>query len=162
MKPGDKVTHSITLEKQMSALAGLKLVSAKRPVALAPIQIRRNKVVVNLSEQIALAKSLKDGTKFTPTRIRNVKNGDTGEVRQMEATKRVRPWFFTADSGKVVVQLRYGSKVIDVAKGKNSIEVNDGSHLITVLETLKVAVETGELDQQMSVAADAVKARFAK
>jgi hypothetical protein len=27
---------------------------------------------------------------------------------------------------------------------------------------LKVAVETGELDQQMSVAADAVKARFAK
>ena len=52
--------------------------------------------------------------------------------------------------------------MIDIAKGKNSIEVNDGSHLISVLETLKVAVETGELDAQVSGAAEAVKARFAK
>ena len=83
-------------------------------------------------------------------------------MRQIEVAKKVRPWFFTADSGKVVVQLRYGSKVIDIAKGKNSIEVNDGTHLISVLETLKVAVETGELDAQVSGAAEAVKARFAK
>lgn len=53
-------------------------------------------------------------------------------------------------------------QVIDIAKGKNSIEVNDGSHLISVLETLKVAVETGELDAQVSGAAEVVKARFAK
>jgi len=31
-----------------------------------------------------------------------------------------------------------------------------------VLQTLKTAVESGELDQQISVAADLVKARFQK
>jgi hypothetical protein len=146
----------------MSVLNGLKLVSAKRPAALSAIQFRRNKLSIKLNDQIQLAKALKDGTTYAPMRTRNIKNGETGEVRQIEISKKVRPWFFTADNGKVVVQLRYGSKVIDIAKGKNSIEVNDGSHLISVLETLKVAVETGELDAQVSGAAEAVKARFAK
>jgi hypothetical protein len=146
----------------MSVLNGLKLVSAKRPAALSAIQFRRNKLSMKLNDQIQLAKALKDGTTYAPMRTRNIKNGETGEVRQIEIAKKVRPWFFTADSGKVVVQLRYGSKVIDIAKGKNSIEVNDGSHLISVLETLKVAVESGELDAQVSGAAEAVKARFTK
>ena len=146
----------------MSVLNGLKLVSAKRPAALAPIQIRRNKLCGKLTEQIALATALRDGNTYAPTRLRTIKNKESGEVRSVEVAKRLRQWWFTADSGKVVIQLRYGSKVIDIAKGKNSVEVSNGVELITVLETLKVAVETGELDQQMSVAADAVKARFAK
>ena len=146
----------------MSVLASLKLVSAKRPAALAPIQIRRNKVVVNLSEQIALAKALKDGTTFAPTRLRRVKDEQSGEIRSVEGAKRVRQWWFVADSGKVVIQLHYGSKAIDFAKGKNSVEVSNGAELIAVMETLKTAVETGELDQQISSAADAVRARFGK
>ena len=146
----------------MSALAGLKLVLAKRPAALAPIQIRRNKVVVNLSEQIALAKALKDGTTFAPTRLRRVKDEQTGEFRSIEAAKRVRQWWFVADSGKVVIQLHYGSKTIEFAKGKNSVEVSNGVELIAVLETLKVAVESSELDQQIGAAAETVKARFGK
>lgn len=146
----------------MSVLSSLKLISAKRPSALAPIQVRRNKLINKLMEQIALASALKDGTTYAPKRMRNIKNGETGEIRSVEVAKRVRPWFFTADSGKVVVQLRYGSKVIDFAKGKNSVEVSNGAELITVLETLKTAVENGELDQQISSAAEAVKARFKK
>ena len=64
----------------------------------------------------------------------------------------------------MVVQLRYGSKVIQFnAKGdKNAIEVSDSDELISVLQTLKTAVESGDLDQQISVAADLVKARFQK
>ena len=92
--------------------------------------------------------------------MRNIKNGETGEIRAVEVAKRVRPWFFNDANGKLVVQLRYGSKVIDFAKGKNSVEVSNGDELITVFEALKTAVESGELDQQVSSAADAVKARF--
>ena len=146
----------------MSVLSSLKLISAKRPSAIAPIQVRRNKLINKLTEQIGLANALQNGTTYTSMRLRTIKNKESGEVRTVEVAKRVRQWWFTADSGKVVIQLRYGSKVIDIAKGKNSVEVSNGVELITVLETLKVAVETGELDQQMSVAADAVKARFAK
>jgi hypothetical protein len=146
----------------MSVLSGLKLVAAKRPSALAPIQVRRNKLIVNLTEQIALATALKDGATFAPKRLRRVKDSVSGETRSVEMNKRVRQWWFAAESGKVVVQLRYGSKVIDIAKGKNSVEVANGAELIVVLGTLKSAVETGELDQQISSAADAVKARFGK
>ena len=146
----------------MSVLGGLKLVSAKRPAALAPIQICRNKLIVNLKEQIALATALKDGGTFAPKRHRRVKDEATGEVRSVEAAKRVRQWWFMAESGKVVIQLRYGSKVIDIAKGKNSVEVSNGAELISVLETLKSAVEAGELDVQITAAAEAVKARFGK
>ena len=146
----------------MSVLNGLKLVSAKRPTALAPIQIRRNKLCGKLTEQIALATALRDGGTYAPMRLRTLRNKESGEVRSVEVAKRVRQWWFTAESGKVVIQLRYGSKVIDIAKGKNSVEVANGVELIAVLETLKSACELGELDQQISGAADAVKARFVK
>ena len=146
----------------MSALSGLKLVSAKRPAALAPIQICRNKLIVNLSEQIALATALRDGGTYAPKRLRKIKNKESGEVRSVEVAKRVRQWWFAAESGKVVIQLRYGSKVIDLAKGKNSVEVSNGAELIAVLSVLKTAAETGELDAQITAAAEAVKARFGK
>ena len=146
----------------MSSLSSLKLVSAKRPTALAPIQIRRNKLVNKLTEQIALATALQNGTTYTSMRLRTIKNTESGEVRSVEVAKRVRQWWFTAESGKVVIQLRYGSKVIDIAKGKNSVEVSNGVELIAVLETLKSTCELGELDQQISSAADAVRARFIK
>ena len=146
----------------MSVLSSLKLISAKRPLALAPIQVRRNKLVNKLTEQIALATALQNGTTYTSMRLRTIKNTESGEVRSVEVAKRVRQWWFTAESGKVVIQLRYGSKVIDIAKGKNSVEVSNGVELIAVLETLKSACELGELDQQISISADAVKARFKK
>ena len=146
----------------MSVLSSLKLISAKRPSALAPIQVRRNKLCGKLTEQIALATALRDGVTYAPKRLRTIKNKESGEVRSVEVAKRVRQWWFTAESGKVVVQLRYGSKIIEFAKGKNSVEVSNGAELIAVLETLKSACELGELDQQISSAADAVKARFKK
>ena len=146
----------------MSSLSSLKLVSAKRTTALAPIQIRRNKLIHKLTEQIALATALRDGNTYSPVRLRTIRNKESGEVRTVEVAKRLRQWWFTAESGKVVIQLRYGSKVIDIAKGKNSVEVSNGAELISVLETLKSACELGELDSQIGSAADAVRARFAR
>ena len=146
----------------MSSLSSLKLVSAKRPTALAPIQIRRNKLCGKLTEQIALATALRDGGTYAPMRLRTIKNKENGEVRSVEMAKRVRQWWFTAESGKVVIQLRYGSKVIDIAKGKNSVEVANGTELIAVLEMLRSACELGELDSAINSASEAVRARFAK
>ena len=142
----------------------LKLVTAKRATQLPTIQIRRNKLLAKLTEQIKLAIALKDGNTYLTKRLRNVKDSVSGERKVVEIERQVRPWFFNAESGKVMVQLRYGSKVIQFnAKGdKNAIEVSDSAELISVLQTLKTAVENGELDQQISVAADLVKARFQK
>jgi len=140
----------------------LKLVTAKRATQLPTIQIRRNKLLAKLTEQIKLAIALKDGNTYLTKRLRNVKDSVSGERKVVEIERQVRPWFFNAESGKVMVQLRYGSKVIQFnAKGdKNAIEVSDSAELLSVLQTLKTAVENGELDQQIGVAADLVKARF--
>ena len=145
----------------MSAFAGLKLVAAKRPQAAPPIVQRRNKLSNQLFQQIELARCLSEGKTYAPTRLRNIKDKLTGERRTVQAVKRVKQWWFVADTGKVCLQVRYGTRVIELAKGKNSIEVGSGSELLAVLETVKKCVELGELDTQIEAASAAVRERFA-
>ncbi|TXI11897.1 MAG: hypothetical protein E6Q68_05035 [Polynucleobacter sp.] len=144
----------------MSAFASLKLVTAKRPQNLAPVVQRRNKLSNQLFEQIALAKSFAEGTQYAPTRMRRVKDKETGERKTVEAIKRVKAWWFTAENGRVCLQVRYGTKVLELAKGKNSIEVGRDAELVAVLETVKKCVEAGELDAQIDAASAAVRERF--
>ena len=61
----------------------------------------------------------------------------------------------------VCLQVRYGTRVLDLAKGKNSIEVGTVAELITVLQTVKSSVEAGELDAKIEAASAAVRERFA-
>ena len=146
----------------MSAFSGLKLVAAKRPQAASPIVLRRNKLANQLWEQIELARASAEGKTFAPVRMRNVKDKLTGERRTVEAAKRIKQWWFVAENGRVCLQVRYGTRVLELAKGKNSIEVGSGSELLSVLETVKKSVELGELDTQIEAASAAVRERFVK
>ncbi len=143
-------------------MSSLKLVSAKRPTQMPQVQIRRNKLVGKIHHQIKLAEALSMGSNYAPTRLRSVRDRHTGETKTLEMPMRVRQWWFVCDSGSVVLQVKYGSKVIDISKGKNSIEIKDGNHLIEVLNAVKTATLNGELDVQIELAANTVKARFKK
>ena len=144
----------------MSALNSLKLVAAVRVNVMSPVQFRRNKLSAKLADQIALATAMSEGTTYVAKRIRNVKDRITGEVTSVEQTRKVRPSWFRAESGKTCVQLKYGTRVLDFSRGKNSVEVANDAELVSVLETLKKAVESGELDAQMATASEAVRKRF--
>ena len=146
----------------MSTLASLKLVTAKRPQQASPIQLRRNKLSKHLWEQIQLATNLAEGNTYAPKRLRTIKNEETGERRTVEVPKRIKPWWFTADNNKVMLQIRYGSRILEIAKGKNSIQIDNGEQLISVLNTVKTCTENGELDTQIEAASNAVRARFIK
>lgn len=146
----------------MSALNSLKFVSAKRPNQIPEIQVRRNKMSNRLWSQIQLATALQKGENYTEKRFRTVRDKHTGESRSVELNKRVRQMWFVGENGKVCLQVKYGSRVLEFAKGKNAIEVSSVDELITALTTLKTAVEAGELDSQLNLAADAVKKRFKK
>ena len=139
----------------MNALANLKLVAAKKSTQLSPVVIRRNKVIDRLHEQLEMAKALQEGRIYAPTRIRSVKNAETGVKVSVETTKRLKQWWWTADNGKVCVSLRYGAKIVELAKGKTAVEVGSGIELIAALETLKTAVAGGELDAQIETVAGA-------
>jgi|LakMenEpi03Aug12_release.lakeMendotaPanAssembly.Ray.scaffolds.fasta_scaffold753716_2 hypothetical protein len=146
----------------MSAiLNSLKFVTAKRPAQIPAVQVRRNKLSNKLYDQIRLATSLRDGTTYMPIHLRSVRDRDTGELKRIEQPKRIRQWWFTNDNGRVCVQIKYGSKTLDIGgKGKNSVEVASGDELIKVLELIKSAVEAGELDGQLESAGLKLKEGF--
>jgi hypothetical protein len=60
------------------------------------------------------------------------------------------------------VSIRYGTQLIELAKGKGSIEVESAAALIKVLELVKQAVEAGELDTQITNASINVRKVFKK
>lgn len=146
----------------MSTLNSLKFVSAKRPNQIPEIQVRRNKLSNRLWSQIQLATALQKNENYTEKRFRTVRDKHTGESKQVEINKRVRQMWFVGESGKVCIQIKYGSRVLDFGRGKNAIEVGSADELIAALTTLKGAVENGEMDTQLNAAADAVKERFKK
>jgi hypothetical protein len=145
----------------MATLASLKLVSAKKPSNLPPVVHRRNKLSSKVLEQIQLARSQNEGTSFAPTRTKTVTNAE-GQRVQLTQPKRVKPWWFVAESGKCCIAIRYGSKVLELAKGKTAIEVASAGALIDALEAVNAAVIAGELDGQIEAASGQLRSAFVK
>jgi hypothetical protein len=126
------------------------------------IVLRRNKLSNQLHEQIELARCQADGKAYAPTRLRSIKDKHTGERKLVDSVKRVKQWWFVADNGRVCLQVRYGTRMLELAKGKNSIDVGTVADLLPVLATVKKCVEAGELDAQIDAASAAVRERFEK
>lgn len=145
----------------MSTLNNLKLSAVKRPTALPAIQQRRNKLSNKLWEQIQLAKAQQTGTTFSTKRFKTVRD-ISGATKTIELQKRVRQCWFVADNGKLCLNVKYGTKVLELQKNKPSVELNTPADLINTLEIIKSAVEAGELDSQIEFASGAVRARFTK
>ncbi len=146
----------------MATLASLKLSGAVKPTHVPAVQLRRNKLAKRLWEQIELARAKQAGTTFAPTRLRSVRDTETGIRRQVETNKRVKPWWFTADNGKLAVSVRYGTKLLELAKGKWAVEVGAEKELVPVLEVLKTAVLDGELDAAIETASNKLRSAFGK
>jgi hypothetical protein len=144
----------------MSALAKLKLVASKRTTSANPVQQRRNKLAGKIAEQIQLATARAEGRVYAPTKLRSVVDAETGERRTVEAVKRVKEWFWTNEAGKVNVSIRYGSKTLELAKGKNAIELANEQELLDTLMTVKDAVLAGELDAQIEASSKALRQGF--
>jgi hypothetical protein len=145
----------------MTALTGLKLTAAQKPTQMPPFQQRRNKLAKRLWEQMELAKAQQVGSTFAPTKFRTVKDATTGERKQVEMNKRVKAWWFVADNGKLVLSVRYGTKLLELAKGKWAVEVGAEKDLVGVLDVIKTAVLAGELDAQIEAAANKLRDGFA-
>ena len=58
--------------------------------------------------------------------------------------------------------INYGSKQIELLKGKTAIDVGDTANLVTVLDTVISAVKNGELDVQIEAASVKLREGFKK
>nr|WP_286227494.1 DUF6641 family protein [Polynucleobacter sp. HIN11] len=144
----------------MTVISELKLVADKKPRHMPVIVVRRNKLAAKLWEQIQLAKSQIDGTPFVIHKFRSVRDPESGVKKQVEVPKRIKPWWFQSEAGKVCIAIRYGSYTLELAKGMSSIEVASAADLIKTLEVIKTAVEAGELDSQIELASQSLRSGF--
>ena len=141
-------------------LSTLKLVTATRATQTSPAIHRRQKLIAKLDEQICLATAALNGTTYQPTKFKNVVNAETGETEYKQVAKKVRTWWWKNEAGKVNLVVRYGARVIELAKGKNSIELENEATILPTLELIKQAVEAGELDSAIMAVSKAVELKL--
>ena len=146
----------------MSGLSALKFVASKPQQGNSPKHARRLKLSNKLHEQIQMAKAVQSGTEFVPVKIRSVKDEATGETRKVEIPKRLKPWWWPSDNGKMCITVRYGARTLEVVEGKNAIETDSIADVITSLQVIRTAVDSGELDKRIDAVMGQVKAGFAK
>ena len=106
-----------------------------------PIAVRRRKLIAKIDEQIQLAAD-KD---YTPKQHKWVTD-EHGNQRKVEVAKRVKRWWTASVDGKINIVVRYGSKPLEFAKGKNAIELASEAEVADVLAKVREAAELGELD----------------
>ena len=146
----------------MSGLNALKLVQAKREKGNSPQHARRQKLSTKLAEQIQLAKAQQSGAEFSPVRVRTVKDEATGQSRRVEVPKKIKPWWWTDDTGKLCITVRYGARTLEIVEGKNAIATDSIADVITSLQVIRSAVDCGELDKRIDAVMGQVKAGFTK
>ena len=146
----------------MTLLNTLKLTAARKVRAVPEVVKRRNKLLQKLGEQRALAEALLQGRHYAPKRLRSYKDADTGNRMLKEVPVRIKPWFWTGEKGEVLLAVQYGSRQIELTKGKSAVEVGSESNLLNVLDVLLTAVQNGELDAQIEAASTKLRDGFKK
>jgi hypothetical protein len=140
----------------------LKLTAARKTRALPDLVKRRNKLLVKLGEQRLLAAALNEGRHYAPTRYRSFTDADTGARIVKEVPVRIKPWFWTGEKGEVLLAISYGSRQIELLKGKTAIDVGEQANLCAVLDTVIAATRNGELDAQIESASVKLRDGFKK
>lgn len=130
----------------MSGLKALSLMVAPKQVASDPKLVRREKLLAQLEQQLALARD----DKFVVRTKRWIKQDD-GSKALTERVKRVNRWWRDDGRGGCFLVVRYGNKMIELAPGKTAVAVGGKDKLEGVIVTVMDAVREGELDAAISV-----------
>ena len=113
----------------MELLKTLKLTRYQRSNTNNPVLQRRIKLAAGISEQVQLAKN----PNYKPISVRAVA-GDSGDVREVEVSKRVLRWWRVGADGSVELTVRYSSRVLELTKGMDAVELDSTDELVGVLE----------------------------
>lgn len=146
----------------MNTLTALKLTDARKPNQVPQVVLRRNKLAKRVWQQIELAKAQEQGTQFRVAKFKSYTDSETGVRKQVETQMLVKQWWFTTQAGKLAISVRYGSRVLELAKGKFAVEVAHEKDLAKTLDAIKAAVLAGELDVAIDAAATKLRAGFAR
>lgn len=136
----------------MSHLSKLKLSTRSPHQELSPVERKRRTLLERLDKQIVAAEAALRGEELYEHIPQRVAVEGSDETQMTTRTKPFRRWWWTNDTGQVMVSLRAGNKVLEVEPGKPAIEVGWLEDLPDTLRTLRAAVADGELDAQLEKA----------
>ena len=136
----------------MIQLADVKLVSAVRPTFQDPVALKRSKFISRVSEQLEIANHLMKGEQIPFTSFH--------DPVSLKRPRKVSPWWWIDKEGKYLMTIKYGSKVIELAKGKSAVQAETLEQIIEVLKSLKQATSNGELDVLLTQAGELIRKKF--
>ncbi len=128
----------------MSVLKTLNFVAAAKR-SNDPVVMRRAKLVTQLQQQRALAED--------PTHIafrQKWVRAEDGAKHLVERQKRIKRWWYVDVLGQCFLTVNYGSKKLELEKGKQAIAVGSKDNLVKTIDAVIAAVEAGELDAAIS------------
>jgi hypothetical protein len=128
-------------EKVMSTLKALNIVALPKLSKSDPTLQRRVKLLTQLEQQRELAAN----PNFVVLTQKWVKQED-GSKALVDKQKRVKKWWVVDMSGVCFFTVRYGSKLLELDKGKAAITVGNKENLVGVIEVVIGAVKNGEFD----------------
>ncbi len=133
-----------------SIIDSLTLTDTARKQALPPHVAIRMRLSEAVDLQIAAVKAEIAGSTFTRKVERYITDSATGERAKATVDGRFRRWWWTSENGKVLLEVKYANKPLEMRAGKRTIEVGNIENLIPTLERLKSAIVAGELDKSLS------------
>ena len=110
-----------------------------------PIVQRRAKLITQLQQQRALAEN--------PTHIavrQKWERAADGSKYLVERQKRIKRWWYVDAIGLCFLIINYGSRKLELEKGKSAIAVGSKDNLVKTIDAVITAVEAGELDAAIS------------
>lgn len=134
----------------MSVLANLKLSDTSPRAKLSPVARKRQKLLDQIDLQLKAATAFLAGETVQQDVQRWVRVEGSDDKQLVTRKKPVRPWWWRNDVGRLMLSVRAGNRLLDLAEGKVSIDVGTPEHLQKTIETLREAVAAGELDEQLS------------
>ena len=144
-----------------SSLAALKLTTARKPRALPDVVKRRNKLLSKLKEQRELALAQSEGRTYVPRRLRTMRDAD-GNTTVREVPVRIKAWWWTGEKNETLLSVFYGSKTLELGKGKTAVEIANPRELVNTLDVLIIATQNAELDAQIDSASNKLREGFKK
>ena len=144
-----------------TSLASLKLTTARKPRALPDVVKRRNKLLSKLKEQRELALAQSEGRTYVPRRLRTMRDAD-GNTTVREMPVRIKPWWWTGEQNETLLSVFYGSKTLELGKGKTAVEIANPRELVNTLDVLIIATQNAELDAQIDTASSKLREGFKK
>ena len=129
----------------MSTLKALNFVALPKNIKSDPTIAKRMKLLAQLEQQRALALD----PLYTHPRQRWVKRDDGGK-ELVNMPKRVKRWWRDDGAGTSYFVIRYGSRILELDKGKSAIAFNKPEHLLEIINTVINAVKSGDFDKAIT------------